>query len=325
MTEPSSIPPLAEQLVAEARRLLRAGNIRDAVEPLVQACELHRKGGRDRDEARCRILLATTLRLFGELDTARSNVLRAQRLAKGNDTLTTQAHLELAAIHNATGNTAAATDEFERAAEHEPDVHKRAETLSKRAQSLAASGQFLEAAGDLEEAANLFSSVGASGLQTKALVERASALQQGAHPLFASALLDARIAVTNANDKGQQGDLDLLEAAQSIATGDVSGAREQLLAARNHALQGRAPVTYIGACIALSQVEEICNDRVGAYGVIAVGWVTLADLMGREAAASVFQPQLDLLLQRWGNEEFISARTEYENNRREILANGKAT
>ena len=66
----------------------------------------------------------------------------------------------------------------------------------------------------------------------------------------------------------------------------------------------------------MSDIANLQNERVTAYEALAVGWVTLGDLLGKEVAQATFAPRLRVLLEKWGKEEFIQVKKQYEERRR---------
>jgi hypothetical protein len=88
------------------------------------------------------------------------------------------------------------------------------------------------------------------------------------------------------------------------------------LAARTEALAANAPTSYTGAALAIAQLAESASDRLGAYEALAVGWVTLADLLGRDLARMTFEPKLKEMRERWGAAVFDAIKKTYEAQRR---------
>ena len=86
--------------------------------------------------------------------------------------------------------------------------------------------------------------------------------------------------------------------------------------ARQHALEATAPTQYIAAAIAILELSEATGDRLGSYAALAMGWVTLSDLMGKEVARASFEPKLVAMRQRWGASTFEDIKATYETRRR---------
>ena len=53
-----------------------------------------------------------------------------------------------------------------------------------------------------------------------------------------------------------------------------------------------------------------------AYEALVVGWVTVADLLGNDAARAAFEPALRKLRERWGAVVFGEVKQAYETNRK---------
>ena len=54
---------------------------------------------------------------------------------------------------------------------------------------------------------------------------------------------------------------------------------------------------------------------MGAYEALAVGWVTLADLLGGDLARLAFEPKLMEIRERWGAPAFDTVKKIYEAHR----------
>jgi hypothetical protein len=75
-------------------------------------------------------------------------------------------------------------------------------------------------------------------------------------------------------------------------------------------------VRYVAAAQAIAELTEAGGDRAGAYESLAVGFVTVADLLGKEIAHACFDPALLGLRTRWGPEGFDAVKRAYEARRR---------
>lgn len=312
---------VAEALVRHATALVQAGQIAQARQELDEAAAIHRQRGRAYDEARCTHLAATLCRLEGHPDEARRRAEHALRLVGPTTPIAVSAWTELGETALLEQKPAEAADAYTHAltageAAGLTDA-ARAALRRKRAIALTASGQYGAAVADLAAAHDLLVRAGDATGATRALIEQAAALQQGgeraeAARVRALAMRRARAA----GDHLAQADLYLLESTQAVENGDVEAALAAARSARAEALAARAPIPYVSAAIALSQLAEATGDRVGAYEALAVGWVTLGDLLGREVARSTFEPKLLELRQRWGDATFAKVKAAYEARRR---------
>jgi hypothetical protein len=93
--------------------------------------------------------------------------------------------------------------------------------------------------------------------------------------------------------------------------------------AREHALAANAPTSYIGAVMTIAQFAESTGDRLSAYEALAVGWATLADLLGAAVARMSFEPKLKEARQRWGDRAFDEVKKTYEADRRKRRRSSK--
>jgi hypothetical protein len=89
--------------------------------------------------------------------------------------------------------------------------------------------------------------------------------------------------------------------------------------ARQHALDGVAPLAYVAAAIAESSLAEHAGDDESAYGSLATGYATLGDLVGKQVSASTVEGPLLELRRRWGPDRGAAAKAASEATRRRYL------
>jgi hypothetical protein len=143
-------------------------------------------------------------------------------------------------------------------------------------------------------------------------VDGVARLQAAGHPDLAERLSTRAETVA---DHAAASALALLAAARAVDREEFDAARTHAERARTEALAGRSPGGYVAAAIALAALADTAGDRVAAYRSLAVGWVTLTDLVGEPAAREAFEPQLLALRERWGAAGFASAKSAYEAGR----------
>lgn len=315
----------AEQLLTEADHLVRTGRLVAAAALIRQAAQVYAAQGRADDESRCLVLAATAARLGGALSAAQADAETARRNPSTDPATAVQAVAELAESLLAAGRPVQAIGEYTAAIEQwrdtggsEPGVV--AVLLHKRGLAHALADQADEAIDDLEVAAEHFAAAGLPRAERAVLVEAATLATERSTPQRGARLRAwARTAAAKAGDHEAQVDLDLLEAALAVTRRDLDGALTLTERARQRALDGVAPVKYLGAAIALSELHDLRGEHGSAYGVLSTAWATLADLMGSAAARAVVQPRLQLLVDRWGVEEFTAVKARYEARRRAEL------
>ena len=110
--------------------------------------------------------------------------------------------------------------------------------------------------------------------------------------------------------------LALLGARQARAAGTIPAALLAAEQARALALTCVAPLTYFAAAALLADLHDAQGDRITAYRALATAWVTLADLLGREIAASWVKPLLLAFHLRWGTAEFQRVKRLHDAQRR---------
>lgn len=311
---------LAEVLVHHANTLVEAGKLAEARQALDEAADIHRRQGRTYDEARCTHLAATLCRLEGRLAEAKTRAQHADQLAHPGTPIAVSVATEFGDIALAEQNGLEAVAAYGRAiAEGRiAGLTKAAESalLRKRAMALVMSGHHHDAAHDLETAHTLLLEAGDLTTATRALVEAATALQQGGDAIGAEDVMRTAMQEARANrDDHALADLYLLQSAQAVERRDIPAATEAVQAARQHALAAVAPLSYISAAVAIAELAEISGNRLSAYEALAVGWVTLADLLGQEAAKASFEAKLLELRKRWGAAAFAEVKATYEAQR----------
>ncbi len=316
---------LAKALVLYANTLVQTGAFEAARDALDEAVDIHREYGRTVDEARCTQFAATVSRFAGDHNGALARVQQAARLAGHDNPISV-------AVATEHGETALQLRQGDEAADAYAQAFQegqaaglkseaQGELLRKRAQALVLADRFDEAAQDLEQAYDLLVTGGNMDAAVQALIERATLWHQVGDARTAEITWQTafQIASGNANHRALA-ELFLLRAAQQIEARDLPTARQTVENARQYALDAVAPVAYINAAAALSQIAEKQGDLVAAYEALAVGWVTLNDLTGPEVARQTFAPLLTALRERLGEDQFVQVKTAYEARRRDAGA-----
>ncbi len=320
---------LSEALADHAAKLVQEGKFGFARGEIDEAIAINQRLGNKADEARLTQFSATLFRLEGNLSQARERALRAANLAGDGSPVAVAAATELGEICMAEGNNSAAAFAYGEALEHgrragliEP---LQASLLRKKAAALARAGKPAEAATELEIACQILERNQDLANALHARVEQATALQQGGDWSAAEAVSNAvRPAAEAAGDHAVLADLDILTATDALSHHNSQAALQAAQSARRHALAGRAPLQYISAASAISQLFEKNGDRVNAYGALATGWATLGDLLGPQVARQTFEPLLQQMRERWGAAAFWEVKAGYEAVRRAAIEKEKA-
>jgi len=312
---------LASALAVHGNLLLEAGQIVEASSELEEAANIHRVQGRPYDEARLKHLTATLQRLQGNYDRAKQLAQTAIQLAGRGTQISVSAYTELGEIALAKEEIFEAFTAYDHALEDSESAGLvptgKAALGRRRALALVALDHHLEAAYDLIDAGKVFQEYGDSSTALRIYVEAATALQQGGNADLASQLIEANIsAAQEASDNAVLADLYLLRTAFAVEQKDVASALVAALSARQYALNAVAPVAYISAVVTISELEEAVGDLIAAYESLAVGWVTLSDLLGRDVAKQIFEPKLLALRERLGTEKFARVKVNYEAKQR---------
>lgn len=319
---------LADALGARGAKALETGAWAPAIELLEEAAAVAEAVQRPAHAAQALVGVVTALRGSGRLDEAAATARRAIALAPGGPSkvgaLTALGEcLRTSGDH--AGSLAAYTDALALGRDAGLLPVNQAGLLRRRGEALRAVGRTDESVAALSEAIELYRGAGADEPMRDALVERAAALIAAPEAAWQEAIGSARRAAEaapqrtdasgaggrDAGDQALLADLAVLEATRAAAAKDLPAAIEWAERARQLALDGDAPLTYTAAAIALAGLKERAGDRVAAYGVLAVGWVTLADKLGGETAAAWFRPALTDARARWGEEAWQAIKETY--------------
>jgi tetratricopeptide (TPR) repeat protein len=317
----------AEDLLVRADQFVRLGRLAEAATLIRQAAQIYASQGRAEDQARCLVLASSAARMAGEISSAQADAEVAGRTAEASSTAA-QAVAEVAESLIAAGRPAeaigkysAALDVLHRSGMHEASIE--AVLLRKRGLARALADEVDAAIDDLEAAAEEFGAANQPRAQRAVLVEVATlATERGTRRRGRGARERARATAVRANDHEALVDLDLLDASVAVTNRDLDLALGLTQRARQRALDGFAPIKYLSAAIALSELHDLRGEREGAYEALSTAWATLADLMGSDAARAVVQPRVQMLVDRWGADEFRRVKEGYEARRRAELGRG---
>ena len=93
-------------------------------------------------------------------------------------------------------------------------------------------------------------------------------------------------------------------------------AENQLIAARQGALDAGDPASYALAAQRAAQLAQAQGDTASAYARLATAWATLRDAVGPQAAQAACQPLLQALKADVGDSAFLAAKALYEARRK---------
>ncbi len=312
---------VAEALALHANELLNKGQTGDARKALDEAAKIHRSCGRTYDEARCTQLAATLCRFEGRLEEAKQRAQVAVELMGATGPVAVSAYTELGeiALAEGCGDTAATAYSSALACGEETGLidSARAAILRRLAAARVVAKQFQAAAQDLETAYGLLAQTGDQVSARRTLIEEATAFQHAGQLNDAEGIINRAMKLAKqANDHAALADVHLLQTTQAVERRDARVAMASARAAREQALLGNAPTSYIGAAVAIAELAEASGDRVAAYEALATGWVTLADLLNQDTARATFAPKLQEMRKRWGHAVFAEIKGTYEAGRK---------
>ena len=302
--------PTIDAGFARVNELVLAERLPEALDLLDALADRASVGGAAVDEARARRLGAAVARIMGDVPGA---ILRGQAVTDAEPDTWRSARIELGEAHALAGDRQAAAAAWREVLATPLEPRTRAAVLRKLAGVLGDTENALEA---LEEAQALARGAGNAVSAARLAVESAGLAGAADHPAAEAIARRARARAQEAGDAVALADLELLAAARALTDDDPQAALAACARARKLALQAVAPLQYIGASLAFARVADAAGERVQAYESLAVGWVTLADLLGADAARSVYQPELERMREQWGADEFGRARGAYEARRR---------
>ena len=315
---------IAEALAVHANALIQHGQLGLAQQALEEASNIHSSRGRTYDVARCLQMAGTLCRFQGRLDEAEKLVTRALDFVDGAGPIAVSGYAELGEIAMASGRAANAAAEYQAALDAGRSTglidSARATLLRKRAVALVSTKDYPTAVRDLQTAYELLINAGERPAATRTLIEKATALQHARQFTEAEAVIRAAMELAqSAVDHAALADIHLLSATQALEQHDTGAALLASQTARSEALAGNAATSYIGAAHAIAQLREAAGDRLGAYEALAVGWVTLGDLLPKDLARAAFEPKLREMRERWGQDAFDETKKKYEAIRRQAL------
>lgn len=304
---------LTQALRARADHHLQGLQFAAALVDLDETARIHQDQGQPGEQARCLHLAATTARLAGDLDGAQTRAQVAIQLVLDTGPVAVSAWTELGETAFARADNLVAAQRYDVAVARAEAAGMLpvplAELQRRRAQVWAAAGHPVRAASALVLAKGLAEQAGDRPLALHAKIEEAGAW------VNAEQLDHAELVIEDAGrDAGQLADdmaladLELLRSTIAVRRGDLPAALEAARSARALSLQAVHPIGYTAAAIAMSELADRLGDRPLAYEALAVGWVTLGDLLGKDVGKATFAPKLQALARAWGEPTFIAIR-----------------
>ena len=272
----------AVQALANARAFLAGGDLAGAANSLGDAAERWSSIGNRAEVTRC-------LRLAASLTRHDRRPEAAVRLAREAVSAAPEADRAAAMVELGRAESAAGTD--------------RSAVCAALA-DLESDGSAAQPVGPLVEAVALLTDLGRPDLADRLTARLADPAAGGMEP-----------AADELGRHAVRSQLALLAAGRAVTDGDLSSAVGLAIRARTESLAGRAPTCYLAAAYALAALQETSGDDVAAYGTLASGWVTIADLLGGPVGQAAFAPALGALRDRLGTDRFGRVRAAYEKTR----------
>jgi hypothetical protein len=314
-------PALAQALIDHASTVAELGYFAEAHEAMVEAADIHRGLNNVIDECICLQFAAVVSRLAGDTATAYDHAAYTVGHLPENHPLIVSGYREMAEARFAAGSALAAVQDFTTAIEFARHLSvsriELAKLLDRRARAFMLAGLHHDALADLKIAEQVLIAEGQTVPATKLAVDQATLLQVMGLADESASQADAAWAMAQANDDSYAlSDISLLRSSLALERQDLTGALEAALAAREYALQAVAGQLYVAAALAVAELYDLLDDRHRAYEALAVGYVTLADLVGTALSDDAFLPKLLEKREKWGAETFDTIKADYERYRR---------
>ena len=306
----------AEALESGARQLLAQADLPGAATRLQEAADLWRDMNSDHRAASCLLLAASTWRLAGVLDAGTAVVEQATALNLSPE-LARGFELERAEQALALGHPAQAhalMDAFLERHEGHLEPLLRAQVLQRRAAAATAAHYWPQAASDLSAAAELLQA-GDHAADAEAARLAGAAVLAHWDTRAAESAWDELVA-SPASDGAAAARRGLVGGHIALLRGDLPAAVQRFDAARQGALDARDALSYLAASTQAADLLVELDLAQQAYARLATAWVTLGDLLGREAGADLVRPPLKRLRERLGEQAFVRVREGYEAARR---------
>ena len=312
----------SEALLNAAVDLIAQGDWAGAATSLENAAALHAERGRSYDEARCLQLAATLRRGAGDLLAAKRLSARAASIPSGDSRLGVSIAAEQGEAALACGDfdgaVVAWTSALERGSGALLTPDDRAALLLRRAPTFLALGRIPPALADYDQAYRLLQESHTDQTACFVRTEEASSLLDAGYCDESKQIIDELECHVPVEERTSHlaAEIFLARARQERAAGRFPSASDFARRARDAALEAVAPVTYFSAGAELAAALDAAGERVAAYGALASAWVTLADLLGGEAARSWVEPCLVAYQLKWGTDDFAETKSRYETIRR---------
>lgn len=312
---------LRNALLVHANALLTSSKFAEAGAIFDEAITLHETSNRLVEQSRCLHLSATAYRFAGRLDIAEDRIRKAVELAHQNTPIAVSSWTEYGETAMAQGKYLNATVYYDKALEHGKNaglLPAAQVTLMRRlaqAQDLGHSSEL--SALTLRSAVGVAKTTNDIQIVIRLQIEEATAWLNSSTPEQAvTALEESEQLALQTEDNVALADLELLRSTLAVRAKDLDKAFGHAQKARQFSLQAVDPISYTSSAIAMSQIAELQDNKMLAYEVLAVGWVTLSDVLGNEVAQSTFAPKIRQLVEKWGKEEFLRIKKQYEELRR---------
>ncbi|NUT93655.1 MAG: hypothetical protein HOY78_16710 [Saccharothrix sp.] len=299
----------AARLVRLANEALESGDPATAADRLVEAAGVHDRSGEQQGRAALLARASVLFRVVGRPDAAADAARTAWDTAT-DVVVRRSAAVELSEVARSKGDLDTAIAWLYRALSTE-DSTGRARTLVRLANLEAAAGRFAAAVQACEEAVK---ALDGSTDATRVRLELSGALLEAGDPERATAVLEHAMTT---DDPAILAEGHLVAVAIALRQHDKTRARTSAASARSEALRAGAAIPYLAAAAAEA---DLADDRVAAYESLAKAWVTLGDLVGRDAGRAMVRPLLLDLRNRWGADAFGQAKAAYEHRRRQATS-----
>lgn len=306
-----------------AQTAIHQGDWLAAAQHLVAVADAARKRGQGARAAHCEQMAAELFRAAGSTDDALKAAQRTAAAEPGAPRSRFAARAEAAETHMARGESAAAVtawnDALTEMAVLGLPLQAQATVWRRQATALAQAGEWHQAWASFDRAADM--NLGTPHEDDAAWIDiehAQTACAMGEADHARRVLARPRVLARAESDAHLRAERERALGDCAWSEGQADVAEQAATRAIDAALLAVAPVSFFGASVTLARAADARSDRAAAYRVLASAWVTLADLLGSDVAASWVAPVLEAFRATWGSQAFATVKSEHDRLRREV-------
>jgi hypothetical protein len=317
---------IAQALIDHASAIAELGYYAEAHNALLEAAAVHHELGNIIDECMCMQFASVVSRMAGDAQTAEQDAAYSLSILPEDHPLMVSGYREIGEARFAAKDALAAVEAYSSAIDYARQFSvsriELAKILDRRSRAFMLAGMHHDALADLRIAQQVLMAEAMIAPATKLAIDQATLLEMMGLFDESMAQVEEAWAMAEGNDDAYAlADLSLLRSTLALDDHDLLRALEAALMARDFALQATAAQVYVAAALAITELYDLLDDRHRAYEALAIGYVTLTDLVGAELSSDAFGPKLLEKREKWGADTFDAIKADYEAYRREQRQN----